>query len=289
MKLASLVATIRDMLTRAGVPSPEVDADILAGLALGFTRSEVYLGRWKDLSDAEVERALELARQRSRRVPLQYLTGEVEFYSLPFKVRRGVFIPRPETELLVMQVMASVRRDRPPIRILDLCAGSGVVGISLAVHLKPAEVVATDISVEAVEIARENAILNGVESNVDFVAGDGLGFLRTVGEGGSGFDVVACNPPYVESGAIGTLEPEVRDHDPRIALDGGLDGLSFIEGIVPRVASVLRKGGMLALEIGASQGKRARAIVEACGLESVTVHKDLNQLDRVVVGRRAGG
>ncbi len=288
MNVASLTARIRAMLADAGVPSPEVDADILVGLALGLSRSQVHLHGQRDVSDVQEERALELARRRSRRIPLQHLTGEVEFFSRPFKVRPGVFIPRPETERLVDMVIMIVRRGRP-VWILDLCTGAGVVGVSIACCLENVSVVAADISLEAVELARENAIMNGVASRMDFIVGDGLSFLDVGGKGRAQFDAVIFNPPYVESGAIEGLEPEVRDHDPRIALDGGPDGLAFIEGILPGAASLLIEDGLLAFEIGADQGKRARELVEACGLRCMAIMQDLAGKDRVVIGRKPSG
>jgi release factor glutamine methyltransferase len=286
--IASLVASIRDMLTTAGVPSPEVDADILVGLALGLTRSQVHLEAGKEVAAGQKDRALELARRRSARVPLQHLTGEVEFYGHRFKVRPGVFIPRPETEMLATLAIEIVRR-KPPIRILDICTGSGVLGVTIAVWLKEATVTATDISFEAVELARENAIMNGVASRMDFIAGDGLDFIDTGADGIGLFEAIVFNPPYVESDAIDTLEPEVRDHDPRIALDGGHDGMRFVEGILPRAASLLKSEGLLAFEIGADQGSRAGELVGACGLNFKGVVQDLAGKNRIVLGRKPRG
>ncbi len=288
MNLASLVKKIREMLAAAGVPSPEVDADLLVALATGLTRSEVRFHAGRGLSEEQTERALELARRRAERVPLQIISGEVEFYSARFHVRHGVYIPRPETETLVDQVLGRVGRECR-LRLLELCTGSGVVGISLAIHFPGARVTAADISLDAVELAKENAIINRVASRMDFIVGDGLSFIDTGGKGRGLFDVVVFNPPYVESGTIDGLEPEVKDHDPRIALDGGPDGLDFIEGIMPPVASVLKEGGLLAFEIGSKQGDRAVEIVESCGLRPEGIVRDLAGLDRVALGRKPSG
>jgi len=288
VNVASLVARIREMLTEAGVPSPEVDAEILAGLALGLTRSQVHLEARAEVTGAQEKRALDLASQRSQRIPLQHLTGEVEFFSLPFKMRSGVFIPRPETETLVRAVTEDIAGD-VPIRVLDLCTGTGVVGVTLASRCPGAWVLATDISFAAVELARENAIMNGVASRMDFIVGDGLSFLDTAGCGGMQFDIVAFNPPYVESGAIEGLQPEVRDHDPRVALDGGPDGLRFIEGILPRAASSLKEGGLLVFEIGEDQGECSRELVKASALEFVALRDDLAGKNRIVLGRKPSG
>jgi len=295
------------MLTEAGVPSPEVDAGILVGLALGLSRSRVHLEARREVTGSEEERALELAGQRSGRIPLQYLVGEVEFYSRRFKVRPGVFIPRPETEALVrvvadeIVIVADRIARETPLKVLDLCTGAGVVGVTLASLCDRARVIATDISFAAVELARENAIMNGVASRMDFIVGDGLRFIDAAGDcdrGADGrgvddadlrFDIVTFNPPYVESGAVDGLEPEVRDHDPLAALDGGPDGLGFIEGILPGAASSLKEGGLLAFEIGDAQGERAGELVRAAALDFKEVAKDLAGRDRIVIGRKPGG
>jgi release factor glutamine methyltransferase len=306
VNIASLVARVREVLVEAGVPSPEVDAEILVGLALGLTRSQVHLNAGDEVSGAQEERALELARKRCCRIPLQHLAGEVEFWSRRFKVRPGVFIPRPETETLVRAVAGMVMGEEGgagagrvpgvettsrevPLRILDLCTGTGVVGVTLASLSQRTHVIATDISFEAVELARENAIMNGVASRMDFIVGDGLSFLEAAGGWDPRFDVIVFNPPYVESGAIDQLEPEVRDHDPRAALDGGPDGLRFIEGILPGAASSLKEGGLLAFEIGETQGEGARQLVKAAALEFKEVVKDLAGKDRIVIGRKPSG
>ena len=261
---------------------------MLVAHALGLKWSAVHLEPHRLVNPDEQTRALQLAGQRERRVPLQYIIGQCEFMSLPFVITQGVFIPRPETEVLVESLIGEVSKaDCASGRILDLGAGSGVVGISLAKYLKPDFVLACDVSPLAVEISRKNAILNCVHRCMGFVIGDGTSYIGSEADGcgHEGFDVVACNPPYVESGQIEFLEPEVRDHDPRLAIDGGTDGLSFIEGITPGLPSILREGAVVGFEIGATHGERVRALFEGCGLTHVRVHKDLNGRDRVVLGR----
>lgn len=285
MTITSLLVHARKTLVRAGVPSPDVDAETLVGHVLGIRRGEIYLRAGGDVTPEERSRIMDLVRRRAARMPLQYLLGECEFMSLPFKVTEGVFIPRPETEVLIEVILRRARDLKRPVRrILDIGTGCGVVGISLARHFEPALVLVTDITDGAVEISKANAILNRVERSVCYAIGDRLEFLR----GGlvKGFDVVACNPPYVESAEIPGLEPEIRDHEPRIALDGGPDGLRFIDGLAGAVPSILSEGGLAAFEIGAGQGKRVKALFEEVGLEGVEVVKDLAGLDRVVAGRR---
>jgi release factor glutamine methyltransferase len=288
VNLSSLVGVVRESLEKAGIPSPVVDAESIVSHVLGIPRSHIYLEPERPVGWQDESRILVMAGERGRRVPLQYIIGECEFMSLPFKVRRGVFIPRPETEVLVEALAGrAAEMDRGSIKILDLGAGSGVIGVSLAALLKPDIVVATDISMLAMKTAVENAILNGVQDTVQFVVGDGLSFVKglaTLGKA-QGFDLVACNPPYVPSGEIAGLEPEVRDHDPRPALDGGAGGLEFIERIVPELPSIMNEGGIVGFEMGASQADMVRAVFERSGIGSLEILQDLSGRDRVITGR----
>jgi release factor glutamine methyltransferase len=283
--LESYLLSARASLRRAGVPSPDVDAETIIGHVLGVRRSEIYLDPRRGLTPGEQGAILDLLERRAARIPLQLLLGECEFMSLPFMVREGVFIPRPETECLVETVVDNVRaRGEPVGAILDIGTGSGVIGVTLALYLDLTAVVATDISRDALETARANAILHGVDDLVDAILCDGLSGVRGGTE--TAFHVVVSNPPYVASGEIGGLEPEVRDHDPLAALDGGPDGLRFIAGLVPGLPSILKKGGLAALEIGAGQGREVAALLAEAGLTEIEVVKDLAGVDRVVTGRR---
>jgi release factor glutamine methyltransferase len=290
VNLSTLLATVKESLERAGVPTPGVEAEIIISHVLGMARGRIYLEPDMPLSPATEASVQALSAERAHRVPLQYLIGRCEFMSLPFKVRRGVFIPRPETEILVETIIDRVSLiGGGRARILDLGTGAGVVGISLAKHLKPQLVLCCDISPVAVEIAAENAILNGVADVMMYAIADALDFVRPKPReaAGGGFDVLACNPPYVASGEIEDLEPEVRDFDPRAALDGGEEGLDFIAGILPRIPSIMRAGGLVGLEIGATQAHAVLGLCSQSGLQSLEVVKDLSGRDRVIVGRVA--
>ena len=284
--LSDCVSYVRCRLSEAGVPYPGVEAGLIVGHVLGLKRTEIWSRPERKLTRAESSAVMELVMRRTRRMPLQYLLGECEFMSLPFKVREGVFIPRPETETLVEVLKAKIVESggRAP-RILDVGTGSGVIAVSLARYLRPSLVVGTDISRDAVEIARSNAILNGVDSVTRFVACSGLDALRR--NPAVGFDVVVCNPPYVETGEIPGLQPEVRDYEPIASLDGGRDGLRFIDGLLPGIPSILKEGGLVAFEIGETQGARVKGLFEQAGLRDVEIEKDLGQRDRIVLGRRS--
>ena len=301
MTLSSVLSLVKRTLEASGVASFRVDAEMLISHVLGLSRTDLYLEPLKPVSPQERTRILELTGRRADRVPLQLVLGECEFMSLTFRMRSGVFIPRPETEVLVDAVAERARSIGKTDKVLDVGTGCGAIAVSLAVLLKPDLVVACDISRIAVELASENAILNRVDDTVRFVVGDRVGFLPQagtrqgapgpetegwVGGGGRpGFDIAVCNPPYVATAEIAGLEPEVRDHDPAAALDGGRGGTEFIDGIVPQLASIVTDGGIVALEIGSTQAEAVCSIFRKAGLRSVEVLRDLAGLDRVIIGR----
>ncbi len=284
--LSVLLLHVRYRLSSAGISPSVVETEMIVGHVLGLKRSEIYSQAQRRVTPEETAVVMGLVELRMGRFPLQYLLGECEFMSLPFTMREGVFIARPETEILVEAVIERVEAGGKPVRrILDIATGSGIIGISLARYLKPDLVVVTDICRDAVEIARANAILNRVEPVTQLMVGDRLDPLR---QGwATGFDVVVCNPPYVETDEIPGLEPEIRAFEPLVALDGGPDGLRFIDGILPGISSILKEGGLVAFEIGATQGPRVKALFEHAGLARVEIVKDLARLDRVVLGRRS--
>jgi release factor glutamine methyltransferase len=288
VRISALLLSVKQSLATCGIPSPEVDAEIIIGHILRLKRSELYLHPEMEVTPADRAAVVCLTRKRQQRIPLQYVIGQCEFMSLSFKLEEGVFIPRPETEVLVEALLERAGGRSRSGRILDLCTGCGAIAVSLARYLRPSFVLGTDVSAAAVEIARKNAILNGVAGITGFVVANGVDFMRFEGcPARDRFDVVACNPPYVEGGTIEGLEPEVRDHDPRLAIDGGFDGLDFIEGILPEIASILSKDGLVGLEIGSGQSDKVVALFKAAGLAEIEVLKDLNGLDRVVIGRYA--
>ena len=226
--------------------------------------------------------------RRERREPLQQIVGQTWFMGLPFRVSDRVLCPRPDTENLVELALRRVEKTEAP-RILDLCCGSGCIGISLAHFLPRANVVLSDISEEALALARENAALNGVRERISFACGDLLEASLTETGGPLGrFDIICCNPPYIPGAEIGGLMPEVRDHEPRLALDGGEDGLDFYRRLTADLGRCCGKAApedapapLLFLEIGCEQGPAVREIFENTGRYRVLVHPDLAGLDRV--------
>ncbi len=278
--------TIREVLnwTRgyfedAGIVQPRLEAEILLAHALDVERIHLYLSPDKPLTVDERAKFKVFIQKRRAGTPLQHLIGEVTFFGLRFKVRRDALIPRGETEQLLDRTLRLIARDQPA-RCLDLGTGSGVIAVCLARYLPRASVTAVDISAGALELARENATLNGVVDRVAFLESDW--FANVSGS----FDLIVSNPPYVETSAIDGLAAEVREHEPRVALDGGADGIEQIRELVAGAGTHLERGGRLLLEIGHGQGERVQRLLTEAGLDDVAIERDLSGLERFAVARR---
>ncbi|MCR4807761.1 MAG: peptide chain release factor N(5)-glutamine methyltransferase [Lachnospiraceae bacterium] len=262
------------VLKEAGIDDAATDARLLLEFVTGLDRNGLIMQGPTQAGDDIEGRYKDLIDKRAAHVPLQHLTGHQEFMGLDFAVNEHVLVPRLDTECLVEEAMRYVLDG---MRVLDLCTGSGCIIISLARYKNDLEAVGLDISKEALELARENALRNGVE--VDFALSD----LYEKAEGR--FDVIVSNPPYIRRDVIDTLMEEVKDHEPRIALDGGEDGLDFYRRLLDGADDHLIPGGMIFFEIGYDQGQAVSQLMEDHGFKDVTVVKDLAGNDRVVHGR----
>jgi release factor glutamine methyltransferase len=266
--------------TEAGISSARLEAQVLLAHVLKCTRTQLYTGFDKPLAEAELAGYRELIKKRLAGEPVAYLVNEHELWGLPLYVDANVLVPRPDTET-VIEVARSTRADRAaPCRVLDLCTGSGAIAIALAKELPAATVVATDVSAEAVAIARRNAERNGFAARVEVREGDLWAPVA-----GEQFDLVTANPPYIATGVIDTLSAEVK-REPRLALDGGPDGLAFYDRICAGALEHLAPGGALVVEHGFDQADAVRARFEAAGLLGVTLIYDLGKNPRVTWGRR---
>ncbi len=277
--------TVRDVLNwtrtyfkQAGIVQPRLEAEILLAHTLGFDRLHLYLAPDRPLTPEERARFREVVKKRRQGTPLQYLTGEVQFLGLRFRVRPGALIPRPETEELVMRALRLVSRDRA-VSCLDLGTGTGVIGICLAKYLPHATVTAVDVVPEALALAQENADLNGVSDQITFLPSDW--FAQVTGK----FDLIAANPPYIAEESLAELPTEVRDHEPQTALDGGESGVREINRIAAELHDHLMPGGMVVLEIGDGQGDSVTEIIERAGLTDVRVERDLAGKERFVIAQ----
>lgn len=261
-----LLAVTSDYLTNKGIDSPRLTAEILLAYQLKITRIKLYLNYDQPLDAGEISGYRSLIRRRASREPYQHITGTQEFWSMEFSVNPHVLIPRPESELIVEQVISLCKGNEPdgkgPTHILDLGTGSGAIAISLAREFDGATLWASDISEEALEIARLNSIKHGVNERIRFLLGD---LWKPFSEKGLTFDVIVTNPPYISSEAFETLSPEVRDYEPRVALDGGSEGMQYIEKIIGEGAEYLNPGGWLLIEMDPEQTTKALSLMDESG------------------------
>jgi len=264
-----------------GLPNPRLDADVLLAFALGETRVKLVIDRDRPLDAEDLARFRELVKRRRSHEPVAYLVGAREFYGRSFRVDSRVLVPRPDTEALVDASLARTAHVSMSLRALDLCTGSGCVGITLARERPTSRVHATDTSEPALALARENALRLGAY-NVSFALADLFAALDPVR---SRFDLVVANPPYIPSAEIEGLAPDVRDHEPRAAIDGGHDGFDLIRKIVEDAPRFLRPDGTLALEVGAGQARETARLLSTRGFGAVAATRDYAGIERVVAGR----
>lgn len=266
------------LLAGAGLESPRLEAELLLGHVLGTGRAGLLVRRDEPLTPEDAARITDLVRRRAAREPAAYLLGRRPFYDLDLYVAPGVLVPRPETEGLVDEALAWCRAPGHPCRLIaDVGTGSGALAVTLAHHLPEAHVVAVDVSPRALAVARRNATRYDLEDRVSLLCGDLLGAVA------ARFDLVVANLPYVPGPRLPTLAPEVRVHEPRLALDGGPEGLAVLERFVPQLAERLGRPGLAVLEIDEGQGGRVSALVRRWLPDAeVRVLQDLAGLDRIV-------
>ena len=270
----------RSRLEAAGVPGPVIDARILVEAACGVTRADIVGDPHRELSAAQVERLDAYLERRIRREPVSHILGRKGFWNIMLGVTADVLTPRPETEVIVDHALRLFPEGRP-FRILDLGVGSGAILLAILAERPAARGLGIDVSEEALAVARDNAAHLGLADRIALLRGDWSGSLA-----GSEFDLVVSNPPYIASPVIETLDPEVRDYEPRIALDGGPDGLDAYRQLAPEILRMLRPGGRFLVEIGYDQKAAAESLFRAAGAMEVETLQDLSTHDRVVTGMK---
>lgn len=263
-----------------GIDNPRLDAELLLSHVLGATRIQLIVDSKRPLTAPELALVRDLVKRRRAREPIAYILGQREFYGRLFRVDRRVLVPRPDTEALVEVALARSRAVSMCMRALDLCTGSGCVAVTLARERPTATVYATDVSADALEVARDNAQRLGAY-NVAFRRGD---LYDALDAADVRFDLITANPPYIPAGEIATLMPDVRDFEPRIALEGGADGLALLRRVVAGAPACLVPGGVLAVEVGAGGAVAVVDLFGTAGLVDVEVARDYGRIDRVVSG-----
>lgn len=272
--LKGLLVDGAKMLAQAGIEEAELDARYILEHITGLNSAQYFIHSEDIIEKDKAEEFFRLIERRSKRIPLSYVIGTRDFFGLTFKVNENVLIPEQETELLVEEVIKYSEGKA----VLDMCTGSGCIAISIALFGKPSKVAASDISEKALEVARQNAkCLNAGE--ISFIQGD---MFENVTEK---FDIIVSNPPYIETGEIDELMPEVRDYLPRLALDGDEDGLKFYRIISKEAVKKLNKNGRIFYEIGYNQSRAVASILLENGFTDIKVIKDYSGLDRIVMAK----
>jgi release factor glutamine methyltransferase len=319
-----LLEWTRQFFASKDIDDARLTAELLLAHALGIERMQLYMQHDRVVEEPALSAFRDLVKRRSQRVPTQYLLGQAHFRHLTLKVTPTVLVPRPETEILVDEALAILQPKKPPAwefergefidhraedsaeeaepelidtgaappgpanpRVLDLCTGSGCIALAIASECPRATVVATDLSAEALAVARENTEACGLSDRVTLLEGDLFAALELLPEDEREFDLIACNPPYVSESDMGTLMPEVRDHEPHVALSAGPNGMNLIDRVLADAPAHLAEGASLLMEIGYDQGGLIRERLAAAeGLELVDIRKDLGGHERIVHARR---
>jgi release factor glutamine methyltransferase len=258
------------------IEAARLEAELLLAATLKLDRVGLYVNYDRPLDVAELAAFRDRVRRRAQREPVQYILGETEFWSLTFKVNPAVLVPRADTEVLVEEALS---RLEGPVRVLDVGTGSGAIAVALAHEKADIVVTALDCSESALDVARGNALHNGVAERVTCLVGNMAKLPR------GPFDMLVCNPPYIPTADWAQLMPEVRDYEPRLALDGGTDGLEAYRLLAVQVRQVLVPGGWLLVEVGVSQAKDVGALFKAAGLTEIGQRNDYAGIPRVVMAR----
>ena len=271
----------RKKLRAAGIEAYDQEARLLCVAASGKTKEHFMRDRHLYVTEDDFARDVgAILKRRIGGEPIAYILGEWEFYGLPIAVSRGVLIPRVDTEVLADAVIGMYREHLNGTRVLDLCAGSGCVGLAVAAHMPFCRVLLADKSLEALKLCRANTVRNKLTRCVTSMELDALEAPPAlIGQ----FDIIVCNPPYIPTEDIAALDRSVRDFEPLVALDGGPDGLAFYRVIASKWKTVLKAGGRIAFECGIGQAGAVRVILEQNGYESIAIYKDTLDIDRVLI------
>jgi release factor glutamine methyltransferase len=270
----------KQRLAAAGVDGPVIDARLLVEAAAGATRADILSEPRRELTSAQTQTLEDYLARREAREPVSHILGAKGFWKIMLRVTPAVLAPRPDTET-ILDVVLPLYPESEAFTVLDLGVGSGAILLAILAERPAARGLGVDASDEALAVARENAATLGLSDRTAFTHTD-----WTAGLDGDQFDLVVSNPPYIRTGDIASLPPEVRNHEPRLALDGGRDGLAAYRALAPQILRVLRPGGRFAVEFGLGQGEAVQALFLAAGAEEITVTKDLADHERVLSGRK---
>ena len=275
----TLLSEGKEVLQKAKIMDFEIDAWLLMEFVFQIDRARFFLEQNETVEEEKAETYRRLLAERAKHIPVQQITHEAWFFGLPFYVNENVLIPRQDTEVLIEEVLSAVKKySIQTPKILDMCTGSGCILLSLLANIEGAEGLGADLSEKALEVAQKNGSLLNLKAE--------WGLSNLFSHINGKYDIIVSNPPYIESAVIETLMEEVREHEPRMALDGKEDGLYFYREITKQAGVYLNAGGILAFEIGYNQGEAVSQMLKEEQYEEIKVVKDLAGLDRVVIGRK---
>jgi release factor glutamine methyltransferase len=280
LSLVQAWTSARKRLEAVGIDSPVIDARLLVEAAADASRLDIITDPYRPLSQAQEQTLTDYVARRERREPVSHILGRKGFWKIMLSVTPDVLTPRPDTEVIVDHALRTFD-EHHAFSVLDLGVGSGAILLSILAERPRSKGLGIDVSEEALAVARENAARLGLAKRVALLRGD-----WTAGLDGESFDLVVSNPPYIPTADIDALEPEVRDHEPRLALDGGADGLDAYRQLAPEILRVLRLGGLFLIEIGFDQAEAVTKLFEDAGADGVEVLLDLANKDRVVKGSK---
>jgi release factor glutamine methyltransferase len=278
MTLKEVYSFGKDKIKAAGIGNPALEASLIISKVFGIDKIDIYTQPEIEIDGESIKEFEKIIERRLGREPIGYILGETEFYSRKFSVGSEVLIPRPETERLVEEALDIIGNVSSPL-VVDVGTGSGCIAITIGSERSDSMIVASDISFDAILVAKENAERLDVH-NITFVHSDFLNFAKE-----RSFDAVVSNPPYISETEICELEPDIRDFEPIVALHGGADGLDCIRRVAAGAMSVLKNGGWCIMEIGATQNKEAMRILGAFGYRDISFSEDLSGIKRVIKGR----
>ena len=272
-----------------GIINSERETEILLSYTLEMSRSEIYLNFDRALNDIEKKQLEKKVYKRIDKIPLQYITKHQEFMGMDFLVKKGVLIPRPETEILVEEVIKKLKNYKYSnnLRVVDLGTGTGVIAISIAKFIDNITIYATDISKKSLQTALKNTRKHDCEDKISFLQGDLFeSFIGRIEKGS--LDGIVSNPPYIDSYDFKLLPPEIKDNEPKLALYGGIDGLNYYRKIIRISPKFLKKNGFVALEVGAGQAKKVKELIleENNFKQNVEIVRDYSGIERVVIAYR---
>ncbi|MDK2564789.1 peptide chain release factor N(5)-glutamine methyltransferase [Romboutsia sedimentorum] len=279
--------TIRDIIIKYSEElkeisdTPRLDVELILQKSLGdVDRIYIHINLNKELSNDEYNLFLSMIKDRINGRPVAYIVGNREFMGLDFFVKEGVLIPRPDTEVLVEEII-ELCKNKDKVEILDIGTGSGAITVSLAKYIEKSTIKSLDISDIPLEVGKKNAINNGVDNKIEFIKSD---LFSSIEDKNIKFDVIVSNPPYIPKKDMETLHTQVKDYEPYNALEGGIDGLNFYRDITEQSKCYLKENGILAYEVGHDQAKDVSDIMKDNGYTKIYTKKDIQGIDRVVIG-----